>query len=300
MQPTLLILAAGIGKRYGGLKQMDGFGPNGETLIDYSVFDAIRANFGKVVFVIQGNLEEDFKKSFDHRFSHRISLDYAIQDTELELSGGEKIISREKPWGTAHAILSAASKIKTPFAVINADDFYGSAAFGKMSHFLEKVKNNELTYSMVGYHLINTLSDSGHVARGVCKVNDENYLISVTEKTRITEIDGRIYNQENDIKELLPDKSLASMNFWGLTPTIFEFIEEQFKKFLTTNLRSEDAEFYIPTVISNLLRENKVNVKVFESIDHWFGVTYKPDKLKVTEEIMNLINAGKYPEKLWE
>ncbi|MGI6319535.1 MAG: nucleotidyltransferase family protein [Bacteroidales bacterium] len=299
MKPSLLILAAGVGSRYGGLKQIDKLGPYGETIIDYSVYDAHKAGFGKVVFVIRKSIEQDFKEAIADKYSGTIEVDYVLQEVEFVPEGFD-VSHRTKPWGTGHAILMAAEKIQEPFAVINGDDFYGADSFMQMGKFLisEKVKNND--YSMVGYYLNNTLSENGFVSRGVCQMNQDNILTDVDEHTKIRP-DGEkiIFENANGEINTLDANSLVSMNFWGFSPQIFVQLKEMFQKFLEENSKSEKAEFYIPFAVNDLIKANKTNVHVLSTTASWFGVTYREDRESVVESLKKLHEEGVYPSPLW-
>lgn len=299
MKPSLLILAAGVGSRYGGLKQIDKLGPYGETIIDYSVYDAHKAGFGKVVFVIRKSIEQDFKEAIADKYSGTIEVDYVLQEVEFVPEGFD-VSHRTKPWGTGHAILMAAEKIQEPFAVINGDDFYGADSFMQMGKFLisEKVKNND--YSMVGYYLNNTLSENGFVSRGVCQMNQDNILTDVDEHTKIRP-DGEkiIFENANGEINTLDANSLVSMNFWGFSPQIFVQLKEMFQEFLEENSKSEKAEFYIPFAVNDLIKANKTNVHVLSTTASWFGVTYREDRESVVESLKKLHEEGVYPSPLW-
>ena len=302
MKPTLLVLAAGMGSRYGGLKQLDKLGPNGETIIDYSIFDAWRAGFGKVVFVIRKDIEEEFKEVIISRLTGKIEVDYCLQELEYLPEGFELPADRKKPWGTGHAILMAADKIHEPFGVINADDFYGADAFKVLTDFFATLKTgNENIYSMVGYDVANTLSDFGSVSRGVCLENDENYLLSVTERTHIERShNGIAYKDEaGDLVFLLP-QTVVSMNFWGFTPQIFKQLAERFTGFLKDNIQNPKSEFFIPSVVNELIEANETSVKVLHSSARWFGVTYREDRDLAVSKIKHLVEEGVYPVNLWK
>jgi len=298
MQPTLLILAAGMGSRYGGVKQLDKFGPNGETIIDYSLFDAIRAGFGKVVFIIREELRADFEEVFGEKLAGKIDVDYAIQrlDSYVPEEAGE--VRRSKPWGTGHAMLCAKDHTKTPFAVINADDFYGLEAFQLIGDFLTNDTDDEL-HAMVGYEVKKTLSENGSVSRGVCAVNENGNLASVIERTKIYEQEGRIVFEEADGLTPLAPETPVSMNFWGFKPSVFPLVQHQFESYAIANIDSPKAEFYIPTVMTNLIQTDLGHCKVFRSRSEWFGVTYPEDKPVVQAALRQLHTDGKYPDKLW-
>jgi NDP-sugar pyrophosphorylase family protein len=298
MKPTLLILAAGMASRYGSMKQIDGFGPNGETIIDYSIHDAIKAGFGKVVFIIKEEFVDNFKSIFEPKLNGKIETDYVFQNFDIKQYGVELEIERAKPWGTAHAVLAARHVVKEPFAVINADDFYGLDAFQKMNDFLTKEANGS-TFSMIGYEIGKTLSEHGSVSRGVCKVDAAGNLEEIVERTNVyKEFDVIVY-EENGHKHPLEFDTRVSMNFWGFTPEIFNISLELFKEFAHANKDNPKAEFFIPLVGDHLIRTNKAVVKVIPTSSQWFGVTYKEDKPIVQESIDQLVKDGTYPENLW-
>ena len=302
MQPSLLILAAGIGSRYGGLKQVDPIGPNGEAIIDYSIFDAIRAGYGKVVFVIRESFAEAFKETFDSKLNGRIETAYAYQELDSFVPKELTIHSdRKKPWGTGHAILVAKDVVHEPFVVINADDFYGSTAYQMIPEFLSSAeKHDKPHYCMVGYGLKNTLSEHGFVSRGICETDEEGFLTTVVERTHIEKENGKIVCQlDGDNKMDLTGNEVVSMNIWGFTPSYFSFLETYFDRFIRENAANPKGEFYIPFVVNELINRNEIKLKVLESKDHWFGVTYKEDKEMAVNSIRNLISKGMYPEKLW-
>jgi len=298
MKPTLLILAAGMASRYGSMKQIDGFGPNDETIIDYSIYDAIKAGFGKVVFIIKEEFVENFKSIFEPKLSGKIETDYVFQNYDLKQFGINEEIERGKPWGTAHAILSARHVIKEPFCVINADDFYGLDAYEKMVHFLNNEVNGS-NYSMVGYEIGKTLSDYGSVSRGVCKVDSAGNLEEIVERTKVYKEGEHIVYEEDDQKYPLAVDTRVSMNFWGFTPEVFKVTEELFKTFALENKENPKAEFFIPLVAEHLVKSNIADFKVIPTDNKWFGVTYKEDKPIVQDSIDKLIKDGAYPENLW-
>ncbi len=299
MQPTLLILAAGMGSRYGGIKQLDQFGPNGETIIDYSLFDAIRAGFGKVVFIIREELRADFEEIFAPKLAGKIEFDYAIQSLDSYVPADLGPVTRTKPWGTAHAMLCAKAHTHTPFAVINADDFYGQEAFQLLSHFLQTDQDNQL-HAMVSYEVQNTLSENGSVSRGVCRLDTHGNLASVIERTKIyRKDDGTIVFDEADGLTTLAADTPVSMNFWGFKPTVFPELQDQFERYARANFDSPKAEFYIPTIMTHLIQHQIGHCKVFQSQSEWFGVTYPEDKATVTADFQRLHDTGKYPDKLW-
>jgi UTP-glucose-1-phosphate uridylyltransferase len=299
MKPTLLILAAGMGSRYDGLKQIDPVGPNGEIIIDYSIHDAIRAGFGKLVFVIRHYLEEAFKEKIGSRFDGIVETAYAYQELDSCLDGFELPEDREKPWGTGHAILVAQDVIDEPFAVINADDYYGINSFKVMADFLSGKEVSPYLYSMVGFVLRNTLSEYGTVARGVCECDDRMFMKKVVERTRIEKVGeaARYQDPDESIHELTGDE-VVSMNLWGLHQSIFEHLRNQFKDFLARFGNENKTEFYISSVIDSLVKNCKAAVKVLPTDDSWFGVTYRQDKEIAGRSIKALIEKGLYPERL--
>jgi choline kinase len=298
MKPTLLILAAGMASRYGSMKQIDGFGPNGETIIDYSIYDAIKAGFGKVVFIIKEEFVENFKSIFDAKLKGKIETDYVFQNFDLKQFGIEEEIYREKPWGTAHAILSGRKVVKEPFCVINADDFYGFDAYKKMVDFLNE-EANDSNFSIIGYQIGKTLSDFGAVSRGVCKVDDAGNLTEIVERTKVFQDEDTIVYEEDDKKYPLDFETPVSMNFWGFTPAVFNITEELFKEFALANKDKPKAEFFIPLIGESLVKNNTAAFKVVPTSNQWFGVTYKEDKPFVQASIDQLVKDGAYPENLW-
>ncbi|KIA94239.1 nucleotidyltransferase [Pedobacter kyungheensis] len=299
MKPTLLILAAGMASRYGSMKQIDGFGPNGETIIDYSIYDAINAGFGKIVFIIKEEFVTEFKAIFEPKLAGRIETDYVFQNFDLKQFGIEEEIYREKPWGTAHAILSGRNVIKEPFCVINADDFYGYDAFKKMVDFLT-TEVTDSNYSIIGYQVGNTLSEFGAVSRGVCKVDAAGNLEEIVERTKVYPKDGNIFYEEDGEEFPLSFDTPVSMNFWGFTPAVFKITEDMFREFAMANKDKPKAEFFIPLIGENLVKRNIATFKVVPTTNKWFGVTYKEDKPFVQDCIDQLVKDGTYPEKLWD
>ena len=301
-KPTLLVLAAGMGSRYGSLKQIDPVGPSGETIIDYSIYDAARAGFGKVVFIIRKSFEQDFKDIFISKLQPHIPVEYVFQEIENIPADIGISPERTKPWGTAHAILMAKNVINEPFAVINGDDFYGAAAFQTMTDYLVSLTPDQQNqYSLVGYQVGNTMSENGTVSRGVCLADENKFLVSVTERTNIQYTDGGIaYTDGDGAFVFLKPETLVSMNFWGFTPEYFRQTESMFIDFLKANTDSLKAEFYIPTAIDSLVSSGKAKVKVLQSDAKWFGVTYKEDKPLVIEKLAQLIKSGVYPSQLWK
>lgn len=299
MKPTLLILAAGMASRYGSMKQVDGFGPNGETIIDYSIYDAIRAGFGKVTFIIREEFLDSFKAIFAPKLEGKIEIDFVFQSYDLSKYGIDKTIERQKPWGTGHAVLEAGNQINEPFCVINADDFYGYEAFQKMAEFLTSEVRDDY-YSLMGYQVDKTLSEHGSVSRGICKVSPEGNLEEINERTKVYEKDGVIvYEDEDGNTTPLHDDARASMNFWGFTPAIFKQAEPMFKRFVEANENNPKAEFFIPLMAEELVKTGEAQFKVIPTASKWFGVTYKEDKPIVQESLSALVENGTYPAKLW-
>ncbi len=301
-KPTLVILAAGLGSRYGSLKQMEGIGPNGEAIIDYSVYDAARAGFGKVVFIIRHNFAEDFQSVFNEkRFGGRIKVAYAFQELGYLPEGYVLPEWRQKPWGTNHAVMMAAGVVDGPFAAINADDFYGADAYRVMAGFLRSAAGTGNYYAMVGYKLGNTLSDFGTVSRGICSVDSDGNLESMVERTSVERTWGGIVYRDQDGDHPLNDDAVVSMNFFGFTPDYFGYSDEEFRKFLDANMNGANpkAEYYIPYAVNRLLDSGKIRMKVLSSDASWFGVTYKEDRPMVVSKLKALIDAGVYPENLW-
>ena len=301
MQPTLVILAAGMGSRYGGLKQVDGVGPHDEAIIEYSVYDAIRAGFGKVVFVIRKDIEIPFREKIGDIFEGKIALEYVFQEKDSFVPAGIDGFSREKPWGTAHAMLVAKEAVREPFAVINADDYYGAEAFYTMYKFLTEECSPSL-FSMVGYILRNTLSDHGAVNRGVAAVGEGQLLTQVDERLKIErQEDGQpAYLGEDGKRYPLSEESYVSMNFWGFHPSIFEVTERMFVDFCHDTQASVKAEFLIPSVVDTMIKDKTASVKVLSCEDRWYGVTYREDKPAVVAAFAELVDRGVYPEYLWK
>jgi UTP-glucose-1-phosphate uridylyltransferase len=302
MKPALLILAAGIGSRYGSLKQLDQIGPSGETIIDYSIFDAIRAGFTKVVFVIKENIAKEFGDVFSEKLKGKIEIEYVFQEIDKIPAGISYSKDRQKPWGTGHAVLMAAHKINEPFAVINADDFYGRGSFQALADFYKDwTLERGNTYCMVGYELGKTLSEHGSVSRGICKADGCGFLLDVIERTKIQrEVGGIAYMDENNTSFYLDERTTVSMNFWGFTPSFFTHLETGFAEFMKVNAQSPKAEFYIPTVINDLLKRKMASVRILPCSDQWFGMTYREDRELVASRISELIKMGVYPANLWK
>lgn len=296
-KPTLLVLAAGMGSRYGGLKQIDPVGPSGETIIDYSIYDAMRAGFGKLVFVIRKDIEQQFREIVGTRFEKRIAVEYVFQELNKLPAGHTPPEGRTKPWGTSHAILMAENAIKEPFAAINADDFYGQQAYRVLAQHLN---SGSPDYAMVGFTLKNTLSDHGSVARGVSQVDAQNYLTHIVEMTKI-ERDGHAAKNtsaDGNVTRLTGDEPV-SMNFWGFTPALFPQLNAAFDKFIKQSGGEQKSECLIPATVGDLVTAGQAKCKVLRSPDSWFGVTYREDRPIVVESIRKLIAKGDYPEKLW-
>ena len=298
MQPTLLILAAGMASRYGSMKQTEGFGPSGETIMDYSIYDAIKAGFGKVVFIIRKDFAENFKATFDNRFKGQIKVDYVFQDLHAFVDEADIPADRTKPWGTGHAILCAKYAVKEPFAVINADDFYGYDAFKKAADFLI-TQCNENTFSIIGYQLDKTLSDNGTVSRGVCEVDADNNLVAINERTKIYDKEGKVTYEENGEEKEVAGTLNVSMNFWCFHPSVFEFTAKLFSVFPKKNLENSKAEFFIPIIGDQFIKDGKGVIKVIPTNAQWFGVTYKEDAPDVKASLDDLIAAEEYPSSLW-
>ena len=295
------MLAAGMGSRYGSLKQMDGVGPNGEAIIDYSVYDAIRAGFGKVVFVIRHSFEADFKEVFNaERFGNKIEVEYVFQELDYLPEGFTLPEGRVKPWGTNHAVMMAAKVINEPFAVINADDFYGRTAYATISDYLKQLANSEGRYCMVGYQVSKTLSENGTVSRGVCTVDDEGNLRGMVERTQIERVDGTIVFHDGGADEPLAEDTPVSMNLFGFTPDYFCHSEAYFKEFLPANIDNLKSEFFIPLMVNKVINDGTASMRVLKTTSDWFGVTYKEDKPMLMAKIEELIAAGEYPRNLWE
>ncbi|MEN8186068.1 MAG: sugar phosphate nucleotidyltransferase [Bacteroidota bacterium] len=298
-KPTLVILAAGMGSRYGGLKQMDTFTPEGDTIIDFSLYDAIRAGFGKIVFIIRKSFEKEFKEIFDSKLKDKIEVRYVFQDTE-NVPAKYFNPEREKPWGTGHALLMAKEEVNENFAIINADDFYGREAFEVMVNQLQETDEKSLNFSMVAYLLKNTVTDHGYVSRGVCEVNSEDQLLDVIERTHIESINNQlIYKTSDSISKSIEPNTVVSMNFWGFTPKVFDLSEKFFLEFLDKSGKELKTEFFIPIIISQSIKRLGAVVHVLTSDSKWFGVTYKEDKINVQKEIENLKKTKVYPESLW-
>ena len=301
MKPTLLILAAGMGRRYNSLKQIEPVGPNGELIIDYSIYDAIKAGFDMIVFVIRHEFEKAFKQKTGSKYTDRIEVEYAYQEMDSFVNGIQIPPDREKPWGPGHAILVAKDVINEPFAVINADDFYGLGAFKVVSEYLTDPAHTENDLCMVGYNLIDTLSEYGSVCRGICELNKHGFLKKITEHTKVEKDSIGIKAFDGSENEcLLAGKEVVSMNLWGFKPSIFGLLQSQFDDFLKEYGNDTKHEFFIPTVIDSLIHRKNVTVKVLKTDEKWFGITYPQDKIRAAECISELISKGVYPERLWQ
>ena len=303
MKPTLLLLAAGMGSRYGGLKQLDGLGPNGETIMDYSIYDAIKAGFGKIVFVIRKDFEEDFRKKILAKYEGHIPAELVFQSLDALPAGFTVPVGREKPWGTNHAVMMAKDVIKEPFCVINCDDFYNRDSFMVIGKFLSELpagaKNK---YAMVGFRVGNTLSENGTVARGVCATDAEGHLTTVVERTEVMRVNGAVSYKDEEGKWVnISDYTPVSMIMWGFTPDYFEHSEAYFKVFLSDpkNMENLKAEFFIPLMVNKLINEKTATVKVLDTTSKWFGVTYSADRAGTVARIQSLIDEGVYPSKLF-
>lgn len=300
MKPTLFVLAAGMGSRYGGLKQLDGLGPNGETIMDYSIYDAIRAGFGKVVFVIRRVFEADFREKIVSKYADRIPVEIVFQELDNLPAGFKVPEGREKPWGTNHAVLMGKDVINEPFAVINADDYYGRESFQVLADYLKSIEGTEGKYAMIGYRVCNTLSESGSVARGVCETNEQGFLTKVTERTKILrEEDGVIRFIEEDGKTALDENTPVSMNMWAFTPDYFRYSEQCFVEFLKEHGNELKSESYIPSLVDELIHSGKATCRVLDTSSKWFGVTYATDRPQVVEKFAQLVKDGVYPSPLF-
>jgi len=303
MKPTLLLLAAGMGSRYGGLKQLDGLGPNSETIMDYSIYDAIQAGFGKIVFVIRKDFEDQFRKKVLSKYEGHIPTEIVFQSIDNLPEGYSVPEGREKPWGTNHAVLMAKNVIKEPFCVINCDDFYNRDSFRVIGNFLANLPNNSKNkYAMVGFRVGNTLSENGTVSRGICTTNTEKLLVDVVERTKIERREGKVQYIDDEGKWVVTDDDTpVSMNVWGFTPDYFEYSESYFKDFLNDpkNLENKKSEFFIPLMVNKLIKDGTATVKVLDTTSSWFGVTYPEDRENVVTKIQSLVKAGIYPNKLF-
>ncbi len=301
MKPTLFVLAAGMGSRYGGLKQLDGLGPNGETIMDYSIYDAIRGGFGKLVFVIRKDFEKDFREKIISKYENHIPVEVVFQSTDKLPEGFTCPSDRVKPWGTNHAVLMGKEVIREPFAVINADDFYGRDSFAVIGKFLSELpEGSKKRYCMVGFRVGNTLSESGTVARGICSTDAQGHLTTVVERTEIMRVNGTVSYKDEEGKWIgVADNTPVSMNMWGFTPDYFQYSEDYFVDFLKENIDKPKAEYYIPLMVNKLVNEQVATVKVLDTVSHWFGVTYAADRQGVVDKFQALADSGEYPSPLF-
>lgn len=304
MKPTLILLAAGMGSRYGGLKQLDGLGPNGETIMDYSIYDAIQAGFGKIVFIIRKDFEEDFREKIVKKYEGHIPLELCFQSLDALPEGYACPDGRVKPWGTNHAVMMAKNVVHEPFCVINCDDFYNRDCFMVIGKFLSNLpEESRNTYAMVGFRVGNTLSENGTVARGICSKDEDGNLATVVERTEIMRIDGKVsYRDENGDWVSVDDNTPVSMNVWGFTPDYFDYSTEYFKGFLSNpeNMKNLKSEFFIPLMVNKLINDGTASVKVLDTTSKWFGVTYAADRQGTVDRIQKLVDEGVYPEKLFK
>ena len=299
-KPTLVILAAGVGSRYGGLKQLDTFSKEGDTILDFSIYDAIQAGFGKIVFIIRKSIEDDFKSFFKPKLEGKIEVEYVFQEIE-NIPEKYQDNNRKKPWGTGHALLMAKDVVKENFAVINADDFYGREAFEVMAKNLQQLNTSKNKYSMMGYVLKNTISEYGSVSRGECNVDENNNLTSITERTHIEKVNGKLmFKNEDGVLKPISEETTVSMNFFGFTPTYFKLTEDLFEAFLDENYQEPKAEFFIPLAVNHIIVNNIGSMEVLKSNARWFGVTYKEDKNYVKAQIQKQKDKGVYPKHLWK
>lgn len=301
MKPTLFILAAGMGSRYGGLKQLDGLGPSGETIMDYSVYDALRAGFGKIVFVIRKDFEQEFREKIISKYEGHVPVEVVFQAIDKLPEGYKPNPERQKPWGTNHAVLMGKEVIKEPFGVINADDYYGAKSFKVLADFLRSVEGKKDCYCMVGFNIENTLSENGGVSRGLCEVDAEGYLTGVSERHGIKRVNGELIQQMPDgTTAPFPEGAAVSMNMWGFTPDYFDYSEEAFLKFLDEHGQELKTEFYIPSVVNDLINDKKITLKVENTPDKWFGVTYSADRPATVAQFAKLVEDGLYPTPLFK
>ena len=300
MKPTLFVLAAGMGSRYGGLKQLDGLGPGGETIMDYSIYDAVNAGFGKLVFVIRRSFEEEFREKIVRKYEKKIPVELVFQELDMLPEGFTPHPERVKPWGTNHAVMMGKEVIHEPFVVINADDFYGRESFKVLADFLTSLEKSENNYCMVGYRVGNTLSESGTVARGVCETDASGNLTGVVERTQVMRVEGKVsYKDENDNWVAIDDNTPVSMNMWGFTPDYFNYSADSFVTFLHENAGNLTAEFFIPLLVNQLVQKGIATVRVLDTPSKWFGVTYADDRPEVVAKLKNLAESGLYPSPLW-
>lgn len=300
MKPTLFILAAGMGSRYGGLKQLDGLGPNGETIMDYSVYDALRAGFGKIVFVIRKDFEKEFREKIISKYEGHVPVEVVFQSLDALPEGFTPDPERTKPWGTGQAVLMGKDAIKEPFAVINADDYYGPESFKLLADALKEMEGQKNRYCMVGFNIENTLSENGGVSRGLCTVDADGNLTDVTECHGIERKNGKLIHILDNNEVPFPENANVSMNLWGFTPDYFDYSEEAFVDFLNAHSKELKSEFYIPTVVNNLIKANKISLKVIPTPSKWFGVTYAADRQATVDMFRKLTEEGIYPTPLFK
>lgn len=300
MQPTLIILAAGMGSRYGSLKQIDRFGPSGETIVEYSIYDALRAGFEKIVLVIRQNFADDFREIVLNKALKKAEISFAFQELDNLPKGFSLPADRVKPWGTGHAVLMAANMANTPFAVVNADDFYGAKSYRIIADFLSQPQQGgPEEYCLVDYRLDNTLSESGYVSRGICNVNKDNYLTDITEHKKISRNGNEISSLTDAGKIILTGKERVSMNLMGFLPSMFDHLQQQFTTFLNVNSGNKDSEFFLPSAMNEVIKSGKARVKVLPTMEKWFGVTYREDRDMVMNSLKKLVEQGVYPNSLW-
>jgi NDP-sugar pyrophosphorylase family protein len=300
MKPTLFVLAAGMGSRYGGLKQLDGLGPSGETIMDYSVYDALRAGFGKIVFVIRHDFEQEFREKIISKYEGHIPVEVVFQSIDKLPEGFTPNPERTKPWGTNHAVLMGKDVIKEPFGVINADDYYGADSFQRLADFLRSVEGKKNSYCMIGFNIENTLSENGGVSRGYAEVNADGYLTTVKECHGIERKNGKLIQVEDGVEKPFPENASVSMNMWGLTPDYFDYSEKAFIEFLQKNGNELKTEFYIPSVINDLINNGTITLKVEQTPSRWFGVTYAADREATVAQFKKLVDEGLYPTPLFK
>lgn len=299
MEPTLFILAAGMGSRYGGLKQLDGLGPSGETIMDYSVYDALRAGFGKIVFVIRHDFEQEFRDKIISKYEGHVPVEVVFQDINTLPEGFSPNPERTKPWGTNHAVLMGKEAIREPFGVINADDYYGADSFRILGDFLRSVKDRKNSYCMIGFNIENTLSENGGVSRGLCEVDSDGFLSGVKECHGIERKEGRLIQVEEGENVPFPENASVSMNMWGFTPDYFDYSEKAFVEFLKEHGNDLKTEFYIPSVVNDLINNGTVTLKVEQTPNRWFGVTYAADREATVAQFKKLVEEGLYPTPLF-
>jgi nucleotidyltransferase-like protein len=298
---TLVLLAAGMGSRYGGVKQIDGVGPGGEAIIDYSIYDALKVGFTDLCFVIRAEIEDAVREFFAGKFPDHVGVTYAVQSLDDVPAGITVPAERSKPWGTAHAVFAARNAVTTPFAVVNADDFYGRDSYRQLHDNLVSLDPAKTDYAMVGFRLDETLSPHGSVSRGICSTDNDGFLTSVVEHKRIERVGPRVFNAWDDGSEIdLPDDSIASMNMFGFTPAVFPQIDQEFSSFLAENAADLKSEFYIPTLMTRLIDAGRARMRVLSTTSQWFGMTYREDRESVQAQIRSYVEDGEYPRSLWK